>query len=274
MPDQLTLPYILLLPILGVVVGAIGSTIGLGGGFILVPILLALFPEASTSQITFTSLTAVFVNACASTINNFYRKRIDFPTAAILMCGAIPAAIGVSLIAQMVTRTFFESLFGCLMLAGAIYISRKDLATPHLLSLGSLHPNRYIKERSGVEHFYSVNNSAAALIGPVAGFVSSFFGIGGGTIHIPAMNFLLGIPLRIAGATAMLVLVSTSSTALATLFTGYGIVGGYSIAGLLAIGTLCGGQFGIYAAGRIQPRGILLILSIAMGIAGLGLIIW
>ena len=54
-----------LLVLIGVAVGAFGTIVGSGGGFILTPILLLLYPHDKPATITAISLTAVFFNAAS-----------------------------------------------------------------------------------------------------------------------------------------------------------------------------------------------------------------
>lgn len=269
MPFHLTLPYILLLPLLGAAVAAIGTLAGLGGGFILVPILLVLFPDEPPTTITTISLTVVFLNAASATAGNLRARRIDRRTSLLMLLGAVPAAIAGSIVASSVSRDRFEIYLGILLLVGAVYILwRSARAAP--LATGAAHdPNRRIQERRGALHVFYVNGLLAGIISPAAGFVSSFFGIGGGVIHVPALTFLLKVPFRIATATSLLVLVATSFTALLTLIASGEAQHGWRRAGLLGLGALAGAQAGIYLAPRIPARLVLLVVAVALALVGL-----
>lgn len=268
MPFDLTALHFVLLPILGAAVAALGAMVGLGGGFILVPILIFLFPEASVATLTTISLTVVFLNAASATIGNVRARRIDVRTAVLLVAGAVPAAIAGSATAQVVSRESFESMFGVLLILGAVYVlwrSAKVRAEDE--SIGH-EPNREIRERRGSIYRFYVNTLLAVVVSPVAGFVSSFFGIGGGVIHVPALTFILKVPLKVASATALLVLVFTSATGILTLFFSGAIHEGWRRAALLGFGALFGSQLGVYLSGRVNPKTILLVLSIALVIVG------
>ncbi len=268
MPFQLIPLYIALLPLLGAAVATLGTVLGLGGGFILIPILIILFPEASPATLISISLTVVFLNAASATVGNIRARRIDFRTALLLTVGAIPASVAGATASRFVSRQHFESLFGILLVLGALYIlwrSRKtrpqDLEVRH-------DPNREIHERRGPIFRFYVNGLLAGVISPIAGFISSFFGIGGGVIHVPALTFILKVPLRVASATSLLVLVVTSLSAILTLFLSGAIDEGWRRAGLLGLGALAGAQLGVYLSTRINPKGVLLLLAIAMAMVG------
>jgi len=268
MPFHLTALHFFLLPLLGAAVAALGTMIGLGGGVILVPILIFLFPEASAATLITISLTLVFLNAASATIANVRARRIDVRTAVLLVAGAIPAAIAGSATARVVSRESFENMFGALLIFSAFYVlwrsvkaGVQDEPVPH-------EPNREVRERGGSIYRFYVNTLLVVVISPVAGFLSSFFGIGGGVIHVPALTFILKVPLKVATATALLVLVFTSATAILTLLFSGAIHEGWRRAALLGFGALFGAQLGVYFSGRVNPRIILLILSVALVIAG------
>ncbi len=269
MPFQLTPLYIVFLPVLGAAVATLGTLVGLGGGFILVPILIFLFPEATPVTLTSISLTVVFLNAASATIGNIRAHRIDLRTAMLLVVGAVPAAIVGAAASRTVSRERFESLFGVLLVMGAIYILwRSRKAGPQDQDVRH-DPNREIRERRGPIHRFYVNGLLAGVISPIAGFVSSFFGIGGGVIHVPALTFILKVPLRVASATSLLVLVVTSLSAIMTLFLSGAIHEGWRRAALLGLGALFGAQLGVYFSSRINPRSVLLLLSVAMVMVGI-----
>ena len=273
MPYQLTLSHVLLLPLLGASVAAVGTMVGLGGGFIMVPILLVLFSDASPATVTSISLTVVFLNAASATVSNVRQRRIDYRTAALLVAGAVPAAVAGSAMAQRVSRGNFEVLFGSVLLIGAAYILWRSIKIGPSEQDVEHNPNRRIQERLGSVHLFYVNGLLALIISPMAGFVSSFFGIGGGIIHVPALSFILKVPLRVASATALLVLVATSVTAVSTLYVSGAVHEGWRRAGLLGLGALIGAQVGVYLGGRIHRRGILIIMSAAMVIVGARLVL-
>jgi uncharacterized membrane protein YfcA len=69
--------YLWLLP-LGLLVGAFGTLIGAGGGFILMPVLLLVYPRDKTELITAISLAVVFFNALSGSFAYARMKRVDY----------------------------------------------------------------------------------------------------------------------------------------------------------------------------------------------------
>lgn len=268
MPFQLTPLYIVFLPLLGAAVATLGTLAGLGGGFILVPILIILFPEASPTAIVTISLTMVFINAASATVGNIRARRIDLRTALMLIVGAIPAAIAGAIASRLVSRHQFETLFGILLFIGAAYILWRGAKTSPQDRDVRHEPNREVRERRGPIYRFYVNTLLAGVISPLAGFVSSFFGIGGGVIEMPALTFILKVPLRVASATSLLVVVVTAFSALLTLFLSGAIHEGLRRAALLGLGALLGAQLGVYLSSRVNPKFVLLLLAAAMVMVG------
>src|SRR6266581_1722248 len=113
--------YIWLFP-LGILIGAFGTLIGAGGGFILVPILLLLYPNEKAEFITSISLAVVFFNALSGSIAYSRMKRIDYKSGAIFALATIPGAILGALSTAYVPRRIFDLIFGVLMIIAALFL--------------------------------------------------------------------------------------------------------------------------------------------------------
>ena len=83
----------ILLVLLGVVVGAFGTIVGSGGGFILTPILLLLYPHDRPATITAISLTAFFFNAASGSAAYAHQRRIDYRSGLAFAAAALPGCI-------------------------------------------------------------------------------------------------------------------------------------------------------------------------------------
>src|SRR6266511_4912080 len=84
--------YIWLFP-LGILIGAFGTLIGAGGGFLLVPILLILYPDENTELITSISLAVVFFNALSGSWAYSRMKRVDYKSGIIFASAMFPFAL-------------------------------------------------------------------------------------------------------------------------------------------------------------------------------------
>jgi uncharacterized membrane protein YfcA len=118
---HIPLNYLWLLP-LGFLVGAYGTLIGAGGGFLLVPILLLLYPQETPETITSISLAVVFFNALSGSFAYARLKRIEYRSGLIFSAATIPGAILGALTTAYVPRRFFDSIFGLLLLAVSVFL--------------------------------------------------------------------------------------------------------------------------------------------------------
>src|SRR5262249_25148413 len=119
-PDR-NMHYVWLLPI-GFLLGAFGTLIGAGGGFLLVPILLLLYPGEKAETITSISLAVVFFNALSGSIAYGRRKRIDYRAGFLLSAAAIPGAMLGAAVTSLIPRRTFDIIFGILLLVGGTFL--------------------------------------------------------------------------------------------------------------------------------------------------------
>jgi len=76
----------------GFLIGAYGTLIGAGGGFILVPLLLLFYPNESPDTIASISLAVVFFNAFSGTIAYARLKRVDYGSGLILSAATVSSS--------------------------------------------------------------------------------------------------------------------------------------------------------------------------------------
>src|SRR3954467_2503065 len=110
------------LVLLGFGVGTFGTLIGAGGGFLLVPLLLLLYPSTPTATITAISLAVVFVNATSGSIAYARLGRIDYRTGVIFAAASAPGAVIGSLATEWLARGVFDVVFGAALMLLAIYL--------------------------------------------------------------------------------------------------------------------------------------------------------
>ncbi len=270
MLPELTAAQFAILASLGVGVGAVGATVGVGGGFLMVPALLVLFPDADPATITAMSLTAVVLNALSATVGYRRRRRQDLRTGGILIAAAVPSAMIGAYVTTIVTRAQFDLVFGVALLLGAAYLAIRGASFPEQSEPASKGKERRLVDSDGNVYAYRVNEPVAGCIAVCAGFIAAFFGIGGGPINVPVMMLALRIPSQVAVATSQLELMVASAAAVAVhLALSSGETDQWSRALILGGGTLVGAQIGVQLlAGRIGAKIVLLAISASLLIAG------
>src|SRR5438132_266567 len=97
----------LLLIALGIGVGCVGTLIGAGGGFILVPILLLAYPAENPDAFTAVSLAVVFLNAASGSVAYSRMGRIDYRSAFWFCLATLPGAVLGAIATQAVPRKVF-----------------------------------------------------------------------------------------------------------------------------------------------------------------------
>lgn len=257
---------------LGAGVGAYGTLIGAGGGFVLMPVLLLLYPNQSAELLTSISLAVVFFNALSGSEAYALMKRVDYRSGLLFAAATVPGAVIGAINTSYIPRRAFDLIFGVLLVAAAILLSsgrRPRSADCHASRFSRYCVARRIVDSHGTEYRYSFNYLLGMVISAVVGYASSFLGIGGGIIHVPALSYFLGFPVHIATATSHFVLAIMALTGtLVHIATGT-FAHGVHRTMALSIGVLLGAQIGARLSDRIKGNWILKGLAIALGVVGL-----
>jgi uncharacterized protein len=272
LPEWLVWPGLVLL---GVGVGAYGTLIGAGGGFLLVPLLILLYPELEPEVITAISLGVVFANACSATVAYGRQRRIDYVAGALFAAATVPGSVLGAIASGWVDSSAFEVAFGVLLLVVAVWLvlpkPRRILATPP--------PPRFIRrlitDNEGDTYRYGFDPALGAGLGLVIGFIANIFGVGGGIIYVPAMVLLMRFPSHIATATSTFILMFTAGVgALVHLVAGH-YAGVESEEISLALGVVFGAQVGALVSARLARHQeiILRLFSAALLIVSMRLVL-
>jgi uncharacterized protein len=103
-------------------VGVFGTIVGSGGGFILTPILLLLYPHDRPATLTAISLTAVFFNATSGSAAYAHQRRVDFRSGLAFAAAALPGSIVGALVVGAVSRSAFSVVMAFALLALAAWL--------------------------------------------------------------------------------------------------------------------------------------------------------
>jgi uncharacterized membrane protein YfcA len=257
------------LVLLGAGVGAYGTMIGAGGGFLLVPLLLILYPDKSPELITSISLVVVFFNASSGSVAYARQKRIDYLGGSWFAAATIPGAIIGALVVGLIPRDVFDVVFAVLLLAVSAFLLLRPQARVVQRRHRRGEVSRLITDLHGDTYSDSYSLPIGVGMSTGVGFVSSLLGIGGGIIHVPLLIQVLRFPAHIATATSHYVLaVSALTGVLVHLFAG-NLAGGYDLAAALSLGVLAGAQAGARLSSRID--GVMLVRLLAVALAAVSL---
>ncbi len=274
--------YFWLLP-LGLLIGAFGTLIGAGGGFILVPILLLIYPNENTELITSVSLAVVFFNALSGSWAYSRMKRIDYKSGIIFSIATIPGAILGAVSTAYIPRQIFDVFFGVIMLIAGIFLwlSATDDHLPLLKPAPRVSGGedslrltvRDFVDADGVHHHYAFNPFVGIVLSVFVGFLSSLLGVGGGFIHVPALTRLLNFPVHVATATSHFVLAVMALTGTLVHIANGVFVHGIHRTAILAVGVILGAQAGARLSNRVGGKLIIRGLAVALIFVGIRLIL-
>ena len=249
----------------GFVVGAYGTLIGAGGGFVLMPVLLLLFPGEASSVISAISLAVVFLNALSGSVAYSVQGRIDYRSGLLFSAAALPGAVLGAVSTSIIPRHTFDLVFGFFLAAAAILLLvAPDRAQSNGGPPGRGQMARSITDREGNVSVYSYSPAAGILLSLTVGFVSSVLGIGGGIIHVPVLSVLLSFPVHIATATSHFVLAVTALAGTVTHIVAGDLTHGFVRVALLGSGVVVGAQLGARYSPRIKGKWIIRALAFAL----------
>jgi hypothetical protein len=280
------IPYL----ILGIGTGVYGILVGAGGGVILVPCLMIFFgvePKIAAGS----SLALVAINSISGTIA--YKKAgfIDMRSGLLFSVAAIPGSLIAPRLLTTAPDELFKILFGLLLIGLAALIAFKpgerEVEKPSeldgILTSVSIDSNvpkwlnftmakRSIVSSKGKEFNFQFNESLATAFNLLLGFISSFFGTGGGFIRTPVLVSGFKFPIQVAVATSIFAL-SIYATLGAAVHTYLGNVDWYPTFIYSGVGLIIGGQIGARLMEYVKGSLILKILLFVVLIMGVYLIL-
>jgi uncharacterized membrane protein YfcA len=255
--------------------------VGAGGGFVLVPILLLLYPEKEAETITAMSLLVVCANAASGSVAYGLQKRIDYRSGWWFVVGTFPGAVAGAIVVSYIPRDVFDAIFAvALGVVGLFLMFRGQVQgiAPPVTGKGVV--RRRITDARGNTFVYSYHLWKGVLISTAVGFLSSLLGIGGGIIHVPVMATVLHFPVHIAAATSHFVLAFMAAEGTAV-HVFQGVLSwdrSAAQAVLIAAGAIPGAQVGARLSRRVGGpaiiralAGALLLVALRLGLKAAGI---
>ncbi len=268
--------HFFILFLLGCLVGTVGTLIGAGGGFVLVPILILTHPDMRPEIITAISMAIVAANAISGSVAYARSGRIDYRAGILFALFTIPGSILGVYTVDYIPKYAFHLIFGVLLilLSVLLFISKDKKTVPRT---SKVHADKtrlvehHLTDRAGLHYIFQYNPYIGILISIVVGYLSPLLGIGGGIIHVPALVNWLNFPVYIATATSHFILAIMSSVSVIT----HIVKGNYNDPFVLKMvfsmgaGAIVGAQFGAVLSHRIKGSSIIRALAICLGLVGL-----
>jgi uncharacterized protein len=264
---EMTMPIhtLVMLFFVFLIVSAVFSMFGQGGGAFYVPMLLALsvpmYVAATTSQVLImvVSISSMLVFAKAKTVDWKLVLLIEPPT-------NIGAFLG-GYFSPYFPTSFSKLCFAGVLMIGAYYMYKPPKATVEAPS-GAHHWWQW--QRTTVAVPYTLNVLVLIPIMLLAGFVAGMLGVGGGLLKVPAVVVLGGVPMSIAVGSSSLMIGVTALTG----FIGHLLRGHFDLwlTVVLAAGVLIGSQIGPRIAIKTDHRQLKKYFSVLLVVIAIWLV--
>ncbi|MEO8667926.1 MAG: sulfite exporter TauE/SafE family protein [Bauldia sp.] len=266
---------------MGGAVGFLSGLFGVGGGFLLTPLLIfsGIPPVVSVATVS----SQIVASSASGALSYWRRRMIDMKLAMVLLfSGIVGTAIGVfvfnglrklgqlDLIVSLAYVTFLGSVGGLMLTESVRAIIDARHGRPAPLRRPGQHNWIHglpFKMRFKRSKLY-VSAIPIVALGIAIGFLGALLGIGGGFIMVPALIYLLRVPTNVVIGTSLVQIVGTMAVA-----TVLHAVGSQSVDAVLAvilmIGGVIGAQFGARVGQNIrgdQLRALLALLVLAVAI--------
>ena len=272
----------LLLIALGTGVGFLSGMFGVGGGFLMTPLLV--FTGIPSTVAVATTLSHVTASSMSGALAQWRKRAIDFTMAGVMLGGGVVGTLfGVWLFALMRRQGQMDlivALTYVIMLGSiGIIMLRESLATLKAYRSGVTVSRRLVnrgwiqalpfKMRFRQSRLY-ISVIPPLLLGFVVGTLSAIMGIGGGFILVPAMIYILRVPTKVVMGTSLVqIIVVSSVTTILQSTSNYAV--DIVLAGLLVCGGVVGAQLGVRAGAKLRGEQLRLLLAILVLAVGLGL---
>lgn len=263
---------------LGGMVGMLSGIFGVGGGFLMTPLLIFLGVPAAVA--VGTEANQILAASVSGVIAHWRRGNVDFKMGAVLLAGGlVGSTLGVEIFAALralgqidlvVRLSFivFLGIIGLLMFIESIIAIRR--ARMPGARRGRLHKHNWLhglplKMRFRKSKLY-ISSILPFTVGMLVGILAALMGVGGGFIMVPAMIYVLGMPTSVVVGTSLfqIIFVTANVTFLQSVQTQTVDV---LLAGVLLIGGVIGAQIGTRMGAHIKGehlRGLLALIVLAV----------
>jgi uncharacterized protein len=258
---------------MGGAVGFLSGMFGVGGGFLMTPLLI--LSGVPSAVAVGTEAAQIVAASVSGAIAQWRRRNVDFKLGTVLLLGGILGAlVGVQAVRKLreiglfdffvsISYVTFLSVIGALMLTESINaIRRRWAGRPAIRRKPGQHNWIHglpLKMRFRRSKLY-ISAIPPFVLGALVGLLAAIIGVGGGFIMVPAMIYLLRVPTSVVVGTSLfqIVFVTAATTVLhATLNKTVDLV----LALILMAGSVIGAQFGAAAGERLKGEQLRFLLA-------------
>ena len=265
---------------LGGLVGLLSGMFGVGGGFLITPLLF--FIGIPPAVAVATGANQVVASSVSGVLAQVRRRAVDFRMGMVLLAGGIiGSALGVWVFARLaavgqvdlfvqLSYVLFLGLIGAMMLQESLRTmnrARKPGAPVRRAHVHTWVHNLPFKLKFRASGLY-ISVIPPMMVGAVVGFLAAIMGVGGGFIMVPAMIYILGMPTKVVVGTSLFqIIFVTAFTTLMHAVTSQTV--DMLLAFVLIIGGVIGAQIGARIGLRLKAEQLRVLLSLlVLAVAG------
>ncbi|MEM1388852.1 MAG: sulfite exporter TauE/SafE family protein [Pseudomonadota bacterium] len=265
---------------LGGIVGVLSGMFGVGGGFLMTPLLF--FIGIPPAVAVATEANQIVASSFSAVLAHLKRRNVDFRMGGVLLVGGLAGSAAgvqgfaalrqlgqVELLVQL-CYVVFLGVIGALMFVEslrAIRRSRSGRVDPRKRRRHSIVHALPFKMKFRVSGLY-ISVIPPILVGFVVGVLAAIMGVGGGFIMVPAMIYLLGMPTKVVIGTSLFqIIFVTGFTTLLHATTNFTV--DVMLAVLLLIGGVVGAQIGTQIGLYLKAEQLRILLALmVLGVCG------
>lgn len=258
---------------IGAAVGMLSGMFGVGGGFLITPLLF--FIGVPPAVAVATGANQVVASSISGVLAHFKRRSVDIKMGGVLLAGGlIGSSLGIVLfrwltrigqvdLAVQLSYVVFLGIVGVLMLQEGIrsWVRASRPGAPKR----KLHQHNWVhalpfKMKFRVSGLY-ISVIPPMLVGAFVGILSAVMGVGGGFIMVPAMIYLLGIPTKVVVGTSLFqIIFTTGFTTVAHAVTSHSV--DILLAFFLIVGGVFGAQLGTVIGAKLRGEQLRVLLAL------------
>ena len=257
---------------LGGLVGVLSGMFGVGGGFLMTPLLF--FIGIPPAVAVATEANQIVASSFSGVLAHLKRKNVDFKMGGVLLIGGlIGAGLGVFIFNYLKSMgqvdllvklcyVVFLGIVGGLMFIESLGALRNANKSNVLIKKRSKRTWIHVlpfKIRFRVSGLY-ISAIPPVLVGILVGILAAIMGVGGGFIMVPAMIYLLGMPTRVVVGTSLFqIIFVTAFTTMLHATTNFTV--DIVLAVLLLVGGVIGAQFGTMIGSKLKAEQLRILLA-------------
>ena len=274
---------IFLLLFLSLAVGVLSGLFGVGGGFLMTPFLI--FMGIPPVYAVPNEVNNILATSVSGSLTHWYKKTLDYKMGLMIVSGGV-----VGTIIGIMTFTFFSEIGKISLIISLLYMYLLAIVGTLMLIEGIKERNR-LKSKTSIKKKLHDHNwlqglplrmrfnksrlyesaFTPILLGLIVGFVASMMGIGGAFLMVPAMIYIIGMPVKLIPGTSLFVTVFISAVVTILHSFNYGTIDLFLVVPLI-LGSIVGVQVGqkigqFLDSNELKSLFAMLLITVAIAIA-------